>query len=1377
MEKILGIDLGTNSIGATLREGRAFPWYGVYTFKKGVGEGKSGEYSYAAERTSNRSSRRLYNSRRYRKWATLEFLIQNGFCPLSLEKLNHWKYYAKGKGRVYPVDDDLFQSWIKLDFDRDGKPDYSSPYQLRRELINNTLDLSIKENKHKIGRALFHIAQRRGFKSSRKNGVNEKVAIYKGSSETGTIGRNEYEQLLIDHKSLGAAFAHLEDLGKRIRNRYTLRSDYEREVDLICNVQGLNDENFTIPVKKAIFFQRPLRSQKGLVGKCTLEPQKPKCPISHPAFEEFRAWSFLNNIKYFDSETGKMESLSLELKSALFKEKFFLKGKNDFKFSQITKHLQKITSKKWKLNYKDETTVPACPVSARLKSVFGEDWKNIAISKSIKKYGKPKTITYTLNDIWHILFSYEDEELLEEFLIINFDLDENQVKEIKTLWNSFPVGYASLSLKAINNILPFLKEGLIYTEAVLLAKIPEVIGKEKFNLHQDFIKERIKATIEINRKEKKVVTIVNKLISDYHLSDYKQGFRNPAYMIDQDDIKDIENAIENHFGKESWEKESEKDYYTHKVKQYYQGFFNSKDRKHFSSPHLLDQIKEVLADEFHIEEKSISKLYHPSQIDIYPPAKRLKDGNIYLPSPKTGAFKNPMAYKTLFELRRVINNLLEIGEIDEDTRVVVEIARELNDANKRWAIESYQRNRENENREIAFAISQLLKDPDFKGSADPDNQTDRDKLRLWTEQATNPNEFWKEIFATKDDVKRYRLWKEQGCKCMYTGKVIPFTTLFDKNVIDFEHTIPRSKSFDNSLANLTVCYAHYNRNVKKNYLPVELPNYEKDTSEGKAIRPQLVDWEKRVESLFKQIEAAKSRSKSAMDKAQKDDAIRKRHMLQMEYDYWKNKLDRFTRTDVPAGFKNSQLIDSQIISKYAFHYLKTVFNKVDVQKGTVTSLFRKIYGIQSKEEVKDRGKHYHHAIDAAVLTLIPKAAEREAILKKYFEYSENNQTQDYPIKPFEGYSNSMLDEIKQNILVNNVPNKDQAFSPGKKLVRKRGRVVWKRDNEGKFILNEKGKKVPMIKQGDSVRGQLHLDTFYGKIRIVERDESGKPLRNEFGQWKFKKGKEEFKFVLRVPIESLSDLNSIVNPELAKIIENQLDGRPLKKAISEGLYMLDKNGKVVNKIRRVRVWQSVDPMEIKEQTYKSSKVYKNYYYAKNSENFAFGYYVNEEGNRSIISLNLFQTASFDNLNSIKNLKELFESKIFNAKGKEFFLHHVFRPGQKVLFFEENKYELKDKVNLSNHLYYVRRLYQASRGNIQFQHHLEGRDDKQLSIDFPETMIDPITGTKCGKKGINGFSKFSAAFVAPRLLLSPGNFNFIIEDKDFEMGLDGQIRFKF
>lgn len=1362
MEQILGVDMGTNSIGLTLRENNNFTWYGVYTFKKGVGEGKSGEFSYAAERTKHRSSRRLYNARRYRKWETLKVLIENDFCPLSIENLNKWKHYKKGIGRVFPINDIAFQNWIKLDFDGDNIPDFSSPYQLRRLLITEKLDLSISVNRHKIGRALYHIAQRRGFKSSRKSGSNEMTAVFKGSSETKTIGRNEYENLIIENGSLGAAFAYLEDENIRIRNRYTLRSDYQNEVKLILEFQQIENDDFLDKIQKAIFFQRPLRSQKGLVGKCTLEPNKARCPISHPSFEEYRAWSFINNIKYRTDEDSQFEPIPLDLKEKIFHEKFFFKSKREFLFAEIRKFILINGGRDWKLNYSnrmDAMSIPSCCVSARFKSVFGIDWQNYekTVTKTSKNNQK-ETITYNINDIWHILFSFEDIENFIDFCFKTLELSDNQTNELKETFNSFPIGYSNLSLKAINNILPFLREGLIYSEAVILAKIPEIIGKQVFNENYDLLISEIRNEIAKNRYEKNLITITNNLIFKYYALNFEErfGWKDFSYRLDKSDYDDIEKSVIEHFGEKSWIKmdEKEKQIILSKVSDKYQAFFADVKREHIKQPHLINQIKDFLVKNFTFDKRRVEKIYHPSQIDIYPKTEDQQ----FLKSPKTSAFKNPMVYKVLYGLRDIFNYLLDKGKVSKDTRIVVEIARDLNDANMRWAIETYQRKREAENLEFKTAISELIKDTNFKGFADPENSDDIDKFRLWTEQTDNYEETTKKIGEIEKNnnisdkhVQKYRLWKEQNCICLYTGKIINLTDLFDKNITDFEHTIPRSKCFDDSLTNLTVCYADFNRNIKKNKMPTELENYDE-------IINRLKKWEQKVDNLEKKINKLKIISKNAQDKESKDKVIRERHLCQMDYDYWKNKLDRFTRTDIPQGFVNSQLIDTQIITKYTFHYLKTVFEKVDVLKGSNTAQFRKIFGIQHKIDKKDRTKHYHHAIDAAVLTLIPSSKKREEILKKSYEFEEKpeNSNKQYHEKPFQSFSYSMIEEIKNKILVNNIANKDQSLTPSKKIVRKRGRIVW----------IDKENRIPKIAQGDSIRGELHLQTFYGKIRLVERDENNKPVRNDDSSWKFQEGKDEYRYTLRIPIENLTSLESIVDPDLAVIIESQLNGRSLKKAISDGIYMLDKEGNQVNKIRKVRIWQAVDPMQIKKQTYKSKYEYKNFYYAKNAENTAFGFYKNDN-DTTVVPRNLFEISTFDKQNSIKNLSDFFEPEIKNKKGIILPLVHVFVPGQKVLFYENEREELKELDNLSNHLYFVKRLYQASRGNIQFQHHLEARDEKQLLTDFPEKIF--------GKKGVNGFSKFTTDFLAPRLLLSPGNFNFLVEGKDFEMNLDGKIIF--
>ncbi len=267
MGKIIGLDLGTNSIGWSIRntilQENQIEKCGVVTFNKGVGSEKGIEYSFAAERTKNRSLRRRYEAHKYKLWTTLEILIDNDYCPLPIDNLNKWRKYEKGIGRKYPVNNLAFNNWIKLDFNGDNKPDYSSPYQLRLEFITQKSDFSEKENRYKLGRILYHIAQHRGFKSSKK--VKDKED---NISEQDLVGAEKkrakfIEDLCIKHNVLtvGAAFAMEEKEGTRIRknlHQHVIRKQLQNEVKQIFNFQNLSFQDlFKKDISKsAIFWQR-----------------------------------------------------------------------------------------------------------------------------------------------------------------------------------------------------------------------------------------------------------------------------------------------------------------------------------------------------------------------------------------------------------------------------------------------------------------------------------------------------------------------------------------------------------------------------------------------------------------------------------------------------------------------------------------------------------------------------------------------------------------------------------------------------------------------------------------------------------------------------------------------------------------------------------------------------------------------------------------------------------------------------------------------------------------------------------------------------------------------------------------------------------------
>jgi CRISPR-associated endonuclease Csn1 len=452
MSKILGLDLGTNSIGWSLRNtelpNNQTEKVGVITFNKGVGNSKTGEYSYAAERTKKRSTRRLYQSRKYRLWATLEVLIKEDYCPLSIDGLNKWRYYSKAEsqknkngGRVYPKNEVHFEQWIKMDFDKDGKPDYKSPYQLRRSLTEKKLDFSKEADRYKLGRALYHIAQRRGFKSSRKGSDDVKENADGADIDLQYSEKKKNKELIAQFEkypqaiTIGALFAYLEDDGVRIREniaQYAIRENYKEEINRIFEIQNISFDDSLykglVETGKnkndgAIFYKRPLRSQKGLIGLCTLEQEtridpktkkpfqagKYRAPISHPDFELFRAWQFLNNIKHKDEtvSNASWQALDLDLKKEILEDKFFRKSKAYFPFSEIADFIRK-KGYKWQLNYKSKQTVTGCPVCARLKDIFGNDYLNVRIEKEPSL--KAKKDYYDIYDIWHVLFSFEDQE-------------------------------------------------------------------------------------------------------------------------------------------------------------------------------------------------------------------------------------------------------------------------------------------------------------------------------------------------------------------------------------------------------------------------------------------------------------------------------------------------------------------------------------------------------------------------------------------------------------------------------------------------------------------------------------------------------------------------------------------------------------------------------------------------------------------------------------------------------------------------------------------------------------------------------------------------------------------------------------------------------
>ena len=124
--KVLGLDIGTNSIGWGIVDETEHKIIkcGVYIFPEGVKKEKGNESSKAAERTRYRSARRLKFRRKLRKYETLKVLIKNQMCPLSLEELELWR-----KEKIYPSSND-FVKWYRTDENTNWEP-----YFLRKKCV------------------------------------------------------------------------------------------------------------------------------------------------------------------------------------------------------------------------------------------------------------------------------------------------------------------------------------------------------------------------------------------------------------------------------------------------------------------------------------------------------------------------------------------------------------------------------------------------------------------------------------------------------------------------------------------------------------------------------------------------------------------------------------------------------------------------------------------------------------------------------------------------------------------------------------------------------------------------------------------------------------------------------------------------------------------------------------------------------------------------------------------------------------------------------------------------------------------------------------------------------------------------------------------
>ena len=478
MKIILGLDIGVASIGwAVVNEAETETEKSII---KGMGSRiiplttdendeftKGNAISKNANRTLKRSVRRNFHRYKMRKHFLIRILNELNMMP----------------------DENLF------------KIDSLKLYGLRDKAV--TMQISLQE----IGRVLFHLNQKRGYKSNRKaNNEEEKEA----NKQSNIIDETADEPQKKKNKGYLDLIAEREELIKkegltigqhfysklrenpfyRVKDNIFLRSSYIEEFDKIWNLQKqfypdvLTDKNYKKIKEEIIYFQRPLKSQKGLVSECRFEKHHKVAPKSSPLFQVSKVWQEINNLK-IRNVSGQEHLITLEEKQTLFE---LLDRNEKMTQKQVLDALNLKPTSDYYINLKKDLE------GNRTKSILVKNFKKLKIDRVnllqfnliVNKNDKDERVDTESGEIfgiekitsdfekeplykvWHLLYSIEENEHLIKKLKEDFDFSDEQAKAICKI-DFHKSGYGNLSARAIRKILPYLQKGKMYSNACSLA--------------------------------------------------------------------------------------------------------------------------------------------------------------------------------------------------------------------------------------------------------------------------------------------------------------------------------------------------------------------------------------------------------------------------------------------------------------------------------------------------------------------------------------------------------------------------------------------------------------------------------------------------------------------------------------------------------------------------------------------------------------------------------------------------------------------------------------------------------------------------------------------------------------------------------------------
>ncbi len=473
MKKILGLDLGVSSIGwALVKEEHEKPseiiGMGVRIIPLDTDESDEFTKGNAISKNQKRTSKRTMRKGYYR------YVLRRKALTAELKKHNMF-------------DEGLFQiPQLEL-------------WGLRAKAVTERISLT------ELGRVLYHLNQKRGYKSSR----SEENADKKDTEYVAEV-KNRHQKLKEEGKTIGQKF--FEELSKnqfyRTKQQVFPREAYIEEFDAIMQKQKeyypevLTDEFIDHLRNDILYFQRKLKSQKGLVSVCEFEGFYKKnkegkeiftgpkvAHRSNPLFQVEKIWESINNITIKGKRNNEFP-ITLEQKQKIFN---YLDNHEKLSQKELFKILGIKEKSEWFGNKMLSKGLQGNLTKVAIKNAFNNDelaekWLQFNLKFALtgeKVYQYHPDTGEVLNELdgrlisdecvkeplyqlWHTIYSIADIDECKGALIKKFGFDNETAERLANI-DFTKQGYGNKSVKAIRKILPYLMEGYKYSEAAAVA--------------------------------------------------------------------------------------------------------------------------------------------------------------------------------------------------------------------------------------------------------------------------------------------------------------------------------------------------------------------------------------------------------------------------------------------------------------------------------------------------------------------------------------------------------------------------------------------------------------------------------------------------------------------------------------------------------------------------------------------------------------------------------------------------------------------------------------------------------------------------------------------------------------------------------------------